>query len=434
MDFQKILNEKLTTAEEIASRIQPEMILMSDIAAGATPKLISAIGEYVVSHKIPNVKLNGLLELYLDESYTAPEADGYMNYISWFSSGTAQKMVNAGLADVRTGYYRDFPKYVREQEKIDVFIAAVSPMDTHGYFSLGLNGSVSEALLDTAGKIYLEVNPQMPRCLHGPIIHVSQADAVCIHDTPLPELPPAKMNEKSIRIGSLIAEEIPDGATLQLGIGGIPDAAGAALKEKKHLGIHTEMFTPSMVDLIECGAVDNSRKPVHKGRSVTAFAFGSKKIYDYVDDNPAMEILPVDYVNDPAVIGQHPDFISVNSAVEVDFYGQVCAESIGSRHLSGTGGQVDYVQGAARSENGKSFIAFESTTKGDSISKIRPTLTPGAIVTTSKNDVDFIVTEYGIARLRGKTLSARTKALIGLAHPKFREELTFEAKRMNIII
>ncbi len=434
MDYQQLYREKITTAEEIAGRIGPDTMLMADIAAGAPPKLISAIGEHVVSNKILNVKLNGLLDLYLDSSYTTAEADGYMNYISWFSSGTAQKLVNAGLADVRAGYYRDFPKYVRELEHIDVFLAAVSPMDSHGYFSLGLNGSISEALLETADRIYLEVNPQMPRCLHGPIVHISQVDGVCEYDTALPELPPAKINEKSTTIGGLIAEEIPDGATLQLGIGGIPDAVGAVLKNKKHLGIHTEMFTPSMVDLIECGAVDNSRKPIHRGRSVTAFAFGSKRIYDYIDDNPAIEILPVDYVNDPAVIGQYPDFISVNSAVEVDFFGQVCAESIGTRHLSGTGGQVDYVQGAGRSRGGKSFIAFESTTKGDSISKIRPTLTPGAIVTTSKNDVDFIVTEYGIARLRGKTLSARTKALIGIAHPKFREELTYEAKKMSIMI
>ncbi|MCC8152065.1 MAG: 4-hydroxybutyrate--acetyl-CoA CoA transferase, partial [Lachnospiraceae bacterium] len=379
MNINQLYDQKKMTAEAIAARVKPGMTIMSDIAAGAPPELIHEIGAYVFANKIPHVNMNGMLDLYLDESYTSPEAAGYLDYTSWFTSGTARGMVNAGLADVRPGYYHEMPGIIRDYTDIDWFIAAVSPMDSHGYFSLGLNGSLSAVLAEQAKHIYLEVNSNMPRCLHGPILHISQIDGFCRNDVPLPELPPTKISEKSETIGNLIAQEVPDGATIQLGIGGIPEAVGAALKEKKHLGIHTEMFTSSMVDLIECGAVDNSRKPLHRGRSVTTFAFGSKKIYDYVHDNPAIEILPVDYVNDPAVIAQHPDFISVNAAVEVDFYGQVCAESVGTRHLSGTGGQVDYVQGATRSRNGNSFIAFESTTKGDSVSKIRPTLTPGAI-------------------------------------------------------
>ena len=241
------------------------------------------------------------------------------------------------------------------------------------------------------------------------------------------------VDEVSARIGGAIAAEVPDGATLQLGIGAVPDAVGMALKDKHDLGIHTELFTDSMMELIECGAVTNARKPIHRGKSVATFAFGSKRIYNYVDDNPAIEILPVDYVNDPKVIARHPDFISVNAAVEVDFFGQVCAESVGTRHVSGTGGQVDYVRGAVESDGGKSFIAFPSTAKGGEVSRIRPTLTPGSIVTTSKNDVDCIVTEYGIARLRGRTLSQRTRALIAVAHPKFRDELTFEAKKAGIL-
>ena len=207
-----------------------------------------------------------------------------------------------------------------------------------------------------------------------------------------------------------------------------------ALRSKHHLGIHTEMLTDSMIELLECGAADNSCKPIHRGKTVAAFAVGSRKMYDYIDDNPAVEIRVVDYVNDPAVICQHPNFISVNAGLQVDFYGQVCAESFGCRHYSGTGGQTDYAQGAVRSKGGKSFIAFPSTAKGGEVSRIVPFLTPGAQVSTSKNDVDNIVTEFGVARLRGRTLSQRTKALIAIAHPKFREELTFAAKKQNIII
>ena len=209
---------------------------------------------------------------------------------------------------------------------------------------------------------------------------------------------------------------------------------GLALKTKRGLGIHTELFTDSMVELIECGAVTNLRKPINKGRSVATYAIGSQRVYDYINDNPSVMILPVDYVNEPKIIALHPNFISVNAAIEVDFYGQVCAESVGTRHISGAGGQVDYVRGAVESNGGKSFIAFPSTTDGGKVSRIVPTLKSGAIVTTSKNDVDRVVTEYGIAELRGRTLSQRTKALISVAHPKFRDELTFSAKKENIII
>lgn len=247
-------------------------------------------------------------------------------------------------------------------------------------------------------------------------------------------LPPAEIDTVSRTIGGLIAQEVRDGATLQLGIGAIPEAVGLALRDKHDLGIHTELFTDSMVELIECGAVTNEKKPIHTGRTVATLAFGSRRLYDYIDDNPAFEMLPVTYVNDPAVIARHPNFISVNSALEVDFYGQVCAESIGTRHISGSGGQLDYVRGAVMSEGGKSFIAFPSTAENGAVSRIRAALTAGASITTGKNDVDYIATEYGLARLRGKTLSQRTRALIAIAHPRFRDELTFAAKKQNILL
>ena len=292
----------------------------------------------------------------------------------------------------------------------------------------------NDAMLDKTKRIFLEVNDRQPRGLCGSLIHISQVDAIVEYNHDLPVLPPVQLDEVSKTIGGLIAERIPDGACLQLGIGAIPDATGMALKAKHDLGIHTEMFTDSMVELIECGAVNNSKKQIHRGKTVTTFAFGSQRIYDYIDDNPAVEILPVEYVNDPDVICQNDNMISINAAVEVDLFGQVCAESVGTKHMSGSGGQIDYVRGACQSRGGKSFIAFTSTAKGGTISKIKSILTPGAVVTTSKNDVDYIVTEYGVAHLRGRSLGERARQLIAIAHPDFRDELTFEAKKRGIMI
>ena len=296
----------------------------------------------------------------------------------------ARRAANTGLCDILPGCYRDFPRIIRENRTVDVFCAAVSPMDRNGYFSLGTVASVSQTLIEKAKVLLLEVNKNIPYSLSGPVIHISQVTALCENDMPLPVLKPAELDEVSLKIGGLIADEVRDGATLQLGIGAIPDAVGLALREKHNLGIHTEMFTDSMVELIRCGAVDNSRKPIHRGRSVAAFAFGSQRIYDYIDHNRAIEMLPVDYVNDPAVIARHPDFVSVNAALEVDFFGQVCAESIGTYQVSGTGGQADYVRGAVLSPGGQSFIAFPSTAKGGTVSRIASILTPGALVSTSK--------------------------------------------------
>ena len=331
-------------------------------------------------------------------------------------------------------YYRDIPALIRENKQINCICISVSPMDKHGYFSMGPTSSASEDLLSRADYIFLEVNRQMPRSLTAPAIHISRVKALCEADYELPTVPAAQLDEVSRTIGAYIAEEVPNEATIQLGIGAIPDAVGLALKDKRDLGIHTELFGDSMMELIECGAATNAKKPLHRGRSVTTFAYGSKRVYDFIDDNRAIEVLSVDYVNNPKVIAQHPNFISVNAAVEIDLFGQVCAESIGTKHLSGTGGQVDYVRGAVESPGGKSFIAFPSTAQGGAISRIQPVLSSGAIVTTGKNDVDHIVTEYGVAKLRGKTLSERAKALINIAHPGFRDQLRYEAKQRGILI
>lgn len=425
--------EKLVAPAEIALQLQSGQHVWTDITLAQPKAILDAIGSHVSEHGLTDVVLNTALDIY-PMPYLQPQISGRLTSTSLFCGGETRKTVNGGYGDVLPGYYRDYPSIIRDKQRVDVFCAAVAPMDKHGYFSMSTVGSLSEALLERADRIFLEVNKNLPRSLSAPVIHISQVSALCEHTMPLPCLPATRLDDVSLAIGNLIAEEIPDGATLQLGIGAIPDAVGLALKNKRHLGIHTEMFTDSMVELIECGAVDNSRKPIHRGRSVATFAFGSQRIYDYIDDNRAIELLPVDYVNDPAVIARHPDFVSVNAALEVDFFGQVSAESVGNRIVSGTGGQSDYVRGAIQSPGGQSFIAFPSTAKQGTVSKIVPMLTPGALISTSKNDVDNVVTEYGIARLRGRTLSQRTKALISIAHPKFREELTYAAKKQNILI
>ncbi len=427
--YEELYRQKHCSPEEIAARMEPGWVFWVDIALAQPKHILQAMG----THAPGGIRVHSMLDVYPFPWYQGESAPGIQG-VSWFSGGGARGAVNRGNADVMPCYYRDLPELLRQNPSIDCICACVSPMDRHGYFSMGLTSSASADILTRAKHIFLEVNPNMPRSLSSPNIHISRVDALCENSDPLPETLPPHIDDVSRQIGNYIAAEVPDGATIQLGFGAIPDAVGMALKSKRNLGIHTELFTDSMVELILCGAVNNSRKPIHRGKSVATFAYATRRAYDYIDDNPAVELLPVDYVNDPKIIAQHPDFISVNAAVEVDLWGQVCAESIGTRHLSGSGGQVDYVRGAVESPGGKSFIAFPSTAQGGAVSRIRPTLSTGAIVTTGKNDVDYIVTEYGVAKLRGKTLATRAKALIAIAHPKFRDELLSDARRMNIML
>lgn len=433
-DHNAMYREKLKTPEQVAQQVESGWVFGMDAAPTQTEAIMKAVAERIRATDIRDVKVHTMLDAYPFDFYADNSLFGKMSGVSWFSSGGARKAVNGGYADLVPGYYRDFPGVIRRMYDYDAYCVAVSPMDSHGYFSLATTSSYSEAMIAKAKRIFVEVNEKQPRCLCGTQLHVSQVDAIVENTHDMPVLPPVVIDETSRIIGGLIAEQIPDGACIQLGIGAIPDATGMALKTKHDLGIHTEMFTDSMVELLECGAVNNSKKQIHRGKTVTTFAYGSQRIYDYIDDNPAFEILPVDYVNDPNVICQNDNMISINAALEVDLFGQVCAESVGTKHMSGSGGQVDYVRGACQSKGGKSFIAFASTAKGGTISKIKNTLAPGAIVTTSKNDVDYIVTEYGIAHLRGETLSSRARQLIAIAHPDFRDELTFEAKKRGMLV
>lgn len=431
MDYCKEYYSRCMTTRQLVETVKNGWVCCTDIAAAIPQGIMAAFQDRLNEHSLSAVKLHIMLDLGPMPCFSTPNE---LLGVSWFSGSNARKAVNIGTADVMPCCYRDMPVLFRDYITLDAFFTTVSPMDNHGYFSTGVSASNSLMMLKKAKRIYLEVNPNMPRALSAPMIHISEVTALCENDAPLPILQPTQLDALSRTIGGYIADEIPDGATIQLGIGAIPEAVGLALREKHDLGIHTELLTDSMVELIECGAVTNQRKPIHTGKTVATMSFGSQRIYDFINNNPSVEMLPVDYVNNPSVIAQHPNFISVNGALEVDFWGQVCAESIGTSHISGTGGQADYVRGAVDSKGGKSFIAFPSTAQGGTVSRICATLTPGAIVTTSKNDVDYIVTEYGVAKLRGRTLSQRTKSLIAIAHPKFRDDLIREAKKQNILI
>jgi len=430
--FTKLYSEKLSTLEQIASMAKPGWNFCSDIGISIPFAIYGAIGDRIKKGELTNISMQSWLDTdqlpFFDMDLTEN-----VKGVSWFSGADSRSAINTGHGDVMPNYFRDAPSLFRDYIDVDAFCAVVSPMDKHGYFST-CNAACSVELARKAKHIFIEVNENMPRSAYTSVIHISQVTALFENHKLLPEIGAAQEDETSLAVGRIITEEIPNGATIQLGIGNIPDTVGRLLKEKRNLGIHTELFTDSMMDLLQCGAADNSLKPIHQGRSVATFVFGTKKLYGFIDDNPGIEMHPVDYVNDPAVIARHPNMMSINSAVEVDFMGQVCAESIGSRHISGTGGQADFVRGAVLSSGGKSFIAFTSTAAGGKISRISPTLNSGAVVTTSKNDVDYIVTEYGIAKLRGKSVYQRTKALISIAHPKFRDELTFHARKLNIMI
>ena len=434
MNYQTMYEQKKMSASDVAARVGDNWVLGTDASISATPAIFDAVCDRAERGELTGVQIQVMLDCYPFPFLQDNHLFGKVTGTSWFASAASRAAIGGGFVDFIPNYYRDIPRHIRANYDYDAFCISVSPMDRHGYFSLGAVNSYSTAMIDKAKHIFVEVNENTPRAVCGAQLHISQIDGLVENTFELPTLAAPKLDETSITIGNLIAEQIPDGACIQLGIGSIPDAVGMALKSKHDLGIHTEMFVTSMVDLIACGAVNNSKKQIHRGKTVTTFAFGTKAVNDFIDDNPSIEILPVDYVNNPEVICQNDNMISINACLEVDLFGQVCSESIGTKIMSGSGGQVDYVRGACQSRGGKSFIAFSSTAKGGTISKIKPILTPGAVVTTSKNDVDYIVTEYGIAHLRGESLSSRVRQLISIAHPDFRDELRFEAKKRGIII
>ena len=351
------------------------------------------------------------------------EVKGHFTFNSFFASGSSRKAIESGVADFTTCYFYEIPKVLREVVKPRVTIMSVSPPDENGYVSLGTNVDYIESTLEYCEVKIAQVNKYVPKTHGEAIKHVSQFDCFVEIDEPLPEVPSVENTEVEKAIGKHCASLINDGDCIQLGIGGIPNAICAELHDKKDLGLHSEMVGDGIIDLIKKGVINNSKKNIHHGKSILGFVFGTEKLFHFLDHNPAIEMHPIEYVNNPSVIAQNDNMVSVNSCLQVDLQGQVVSDTIGLTQFSGVGGQVDFVRGATMSKGGRSIIAMPSTAKGGTVSRIVPVITEYSAVTTTRNDVNYIVTEYGIAQLKGKTMKERARALISIAHPNFRAAL-----------
>jgi acetyl-CoA hydrolase len=371
----------------------------------------------------------------------APHADaemeGHLRINTLFISSNVRQAVHEGRADFTPVLLSEVPILFKENHlALDAVLIQVSPPDEHGFCSLGIEAGLVKTPAQVAKVVIAEINEQMPRTLGDSFIHFSKIDYAVPVNYPLAELPMGETNALSMQIGQHIAGLIEDGSTMQMGIGGIPDSVLHYLSDKKDLGVHTELFSDGVMKLIQEGVINNEKKTLHPGKIVAGFILGSNTLYDFVDDNPIVELHPTEYVNDPFIISQNDKMVSINSAIEVDLTGQVCADSIGPRLYSGVGGQLDFVYGASRSKGGKPIIALPSTATpggGEPVSRIVSMLKPGAGVVTTRNHVHYVATEFGIAHLYGKTIKERAKALISIAHPDFRDELVSRAKELNYL-
>jgi len=433
-DFVKwrtIYETKLKSIEEILDLVTPN----ATVAVGMTPmepKLF--LKNLHRADKANNVTVftclnTGNYDFYLSSDYE----DKFMN-ASWYFGASNREAIKNGLKTVSyvPNNLHQAGTNLIENRQIDLFVGVASPMDKNGFFTLSASVVYEKDVCDAAKRVVLEVNPNAPRTHGDTQIHVSEVDYIVEVDYPLPETTTITPSEEEALIAENISQLISDGSTIQLGIGGIPNAVASLLTNKKHLGVHTEMLTESMIDLFEQGIITNKKKSLWPGKFVCAFAFGTKRVYSFVDDNPSVFFLRGKYVNDPYVIAQNNKMISINTALMVDLTGNVCSEALGTTHYSGTGGQLDTHRGAVKSKGGKGIIALRSTAKHGSISTIVPVLPTGAPVTIPRQDVDFIITERGIAHLRGKTVRERAQELISIAHPDHKDRLLKEAQKMGI--
>jgi 4-hydroxybutyrate CoA-transferase len=369
-----------------------------------------------------------------DDPTTAAEHRDSFRHNVFFAGANTRRALHEGRADFTPVFLSEIPGLFRSgQLPLDVALIQVAPPDDHGFCSLGVEVGCTLPAAQHARTVIAEINARMPRTMGDSFIHVSRIAACIETDRPLHEAPQGVPDPVAERIGSNVADLIPDGATLQLGIGAIPDAVLRCLGGKKHLGVHSELFSDGIIDLVEAGVIDGEAKALHRGKLVAGFLLGTRRLFDWVHDNAMVELHPTDYINDPFVIARHERMVAVNSALQIDLTGQVCADSIGTRLYSGAGGQVDFIRGAARSPGGLPIIALPATAKQGAISRIAPTLDGGAGVVTSRYDVRCVVTEYGVAHLHGKTLAQRARALIEVAHPAFRETLTASARQLQYL-
>ena len=439
MDYKKLYSSKLCTAKEAVKDVTSGDWVDYGWCTGHPVALDKALAERMP--ELEDVKIRGGIALWRPAIFDIENPADHFCWNSWHMSGIERKAVNEGFAFYAPIRYSELPRYYAENvEPIHVAMFQVAPMDEHGFFNFGPSASHMASMCKRAQIIIVEVNQNMPRCLGGfnEGIHISQVTHIVEGDNPpIAEMGASKATAVDEAVAKLIVEEIPNGACLQLGIGGMPNAVGSMIAESdlRDLGVHTEMYVDAFVDIAMAGKINGSRKNIDRGRQVYAFAAGTKKLYDYVNNNPECMSAPVDYTNCIQSVAALDNFISINNAVDIDLFGQVSSESSGTKQISGAGGQLDFVMGAYQSRGGKSFICLSSTfmnKNGELQSRILPTLHNGSIVTDTRANTHYVVTEYGKVNLKGLSTWERAEALISIAHPQFRDELIAEAEKMHI--
>ncbi|MES2878617.1 MAG: acetyl-CoA hydrolase/transferase C-terminal domain-containing protein [Pseudomonadota bacterium] len=431
MSVQDLYQKKRGTVEDAINQVKDGDFIIVPTGVGEPPALLTALSEH--RRRFHDVKVGQILAV-RKYGYIDPETVDHVRHVAFFYGGATRAGGQSGWVDFIPSYFSEMPNLIeRGQIPADVVFSLASPMDEHGYFSLSLGADYTMAAVAKARVIALEVNPNVPFANGNCLVHISQVAALVESSDPIMEVGLPKIGPVQQAIGKYVADMIDDGSTLQIGYGGIPDAVVMQLTSKHDLGIHTEMIGDGILTLIESGAVTNRKKNYLPGKMVATFGLGSKKLYQFMHRNPALEMHPVDFTNDPYLAGKNDKLMAINATLQIDLLGQCGSESLGPVPYSGTGGQADFVRAANRSRGGKAFIVLPATAKDDSITRIVPTLTPGTHVTTSKNDINYVVTEFGVAQLRGKTAKQRAQEMISIAHPSFRAELTESAKKMNLL-
>ena len=430
--WEQIYRRKVTDVTGALSHIQSNSRIYIGGGSGVPIELTQALTTR--TPELKNVELAHILT-FAPAPYAAPEYAENFRVNALFIGPNVREAVNDGRADFTPIVLSEIPALFQEGGPLplDAALISLSPPDEHGFCSFGVEIGTTKPAAEAARIIIAEVNQQMPRTLGDSFIHVSRLTHIVETDYPIPEAPQGGSSPNHLKIGKLIAGLIPDGATLQMGIGSIPDAVLQYLGDHRDLGVHTELFSDGVIDLVEQGVITCSKKTFHPGKIVTGFLFGTKRLYDFIHNNPMIEMHPSDYVNDPFNIARNDKMVAINSAIQVDLTGQVCADSIGTRLYSGVGGQLDFMRGAARSKGGLPIIGMLSTARGGTVSRIVPTLMEGSGVVTTRYDVHDVVTEFGVAHLYGKTVRQRARALIDVAHPQFREELTAVAHKLGYL-
>lgn len=430
MSVQTQYIEKRASAADAIRFIKDGDTVVVSSAVGEPPTLLKALSD--ARRDFRGVQVSQILPV-RKYDYLDPDTAEHVRHTAYFFSAATRPGAQAGWIDFTPAHFSEMPELIRRRlMPADVVFSIASPMDEHGYFSLSLAADYTMAAIESARSVVLEVNPNVPFANGNCHAHISKVSALTESDEPILEVGLPRIGPVQQAIGKYVADLIPDGATLQIGFGAIPDAVVMQLTDKHDLGIHTELIGDGLLGLVQMGVVTNRKKNYQPGKIVATFALGSKKLYQFMHRNPGLEIHPVDVTNDPYLAGQNDNLHAINATMQIDFIGQCGSESLGFTPYSGTGGQTDFVRAANRSKGGKAIIVLPSTAKGDTISRIVPTLSAGTHVSTSKNDINYVVTEFGVAQLRGKTARQRCEALIGIAHPNFRAELRESARKMKL--